>query len=144
MKSETIGSASGPPARVTPIADEATEFFWASGADGHLRILRCQRCRYFVHPPVEYCPGCGGRGVAPEVVSGRARLYSFTVNHQPWDGDSEPFVIGLVELAEQADVRLLTNIVGVDIDDVSIGMELVVVFERHGAAWLPMFTRPPS
>jgi uncharacterized OB-fold protein len=126
-------------ARVLPTTEEASAFFWTSGADGKLRFLRCQSCSYLIHPPTSYCPRCGGREAAPSEVSGRATLYSFTVNHQPWDGDVEPYVIGMVEIDDQPDIRLMTNIVGIEPAEVRIGMPLEVVFEEHDPVYLPLF-----
>ena len=125
--------------RVLPALDAATEFFWTGGAEGELRILGCDGCGYLIHPPTSYCPECGGRSASPTVLGGRGTLYSFTVNHQPWDGDPEPYVIGIVELTEQAELRLMTNIVGISPDDVYIGMPVEVTFEEHGPVALPVF-----
>jgi uncharacterized OB-fold protein len=72
-------------------------------------------------------------------VSGRATLHSVTVNHQPWDGTGDVYVIGLVAIDEQPDVRLTTNIVGIDADDVRIGMPVEVVFEDHAPVFVPLF-----
>lgn len=131
------------PVRVLPELDGPTGFFWTSGADGRLRLLRCEQCSHLIHPPAPYCPACRGRAASPAVVSGNATLYSFTVNHQPWDGSPEPYVIGIVEIEEQADVRLTTNIVDVDPDELWIGMPLEVLFEDHDPVHLPLF-RPRS
>ena len=125
--------------RVLPTLDEPSAFFWTSGRDGTLRFLQCTDCSYLVHPPAPICPKCHGRSTAPAAVSGRATVHSFTVNHQPWDGNAEPYVIGLVEIAEQPDVRLTTNIVGIDPDDVRIGMPVEVVFEDHAPVFVPLF-----
>lgn len=131
------------PFRVLPATSGRTAFFWTSGADGRIRFLRCSSCAYFIHPPTSYCPRCGGREAAPDVVGGTGTLYSFTVNHQAWDGVGDTYVIGIVELDEQVDLRLMTNIVGVASDDVHIGMPVEVVFEDHGEVHLPLF-RPAA
>ena len=68
------------------------------------------------------CPRCHSRDVAPAVVSGRGTVHSFTVNHQPWDGVGDTYVIALVALAEQEDVRLTTNLVDIEPETVRIGM----------------------
>lgn len=125
--------------RVLPTTEELSGFFWTSGSDGKLRFLRCSSCSYLIHPPAPICPQCYGRDAEPAVVSGLATVHSFTVNHQPWDGAGDVYVIGLVEIAEQADVRLTTNIVGIDPDDVRIGMPVEVVFEDHDPVFLPLF-----
>ena len=125
--------------RVLPAVDELSGFFWTSGADGRLRFLRCSSCSYLVHPPAPVCPQCLGRELAPDTVSGLATLHSFTVNHQPWDGVGDVYVIGLVEIDDQPGVRLTTNIVGCDPDDVRIGMRVEVVFEDHAPVFVPLF-----
>jgi uncharacterized protein len=127
------------PVRVLPPADGPTGFFWRSGADGVLRFLRCGSCSYFIHPPTSYCPQCGGRDAEPQAVSGRAVLQSFTVNHQPWDGTDDRYVIGVVDIEEQAGLRFMTNIVGTEPEDVYIGMRVEVVFEDHDPIFLPLF-----
>ena len=78
-----------PPFRVLPALSDENRFFWTSGADGRLRFLRCGGCGYYLHPPSPRCPRCGGAELAPDPVSGRGTVHSFTVNHQPWDGNPD-------------------------------------------------------
>ena len=127
------------PFRVQPALDDENRFFWTSGADGRLRFLRCQGCGYYLHPPSPRCPQCGSRELAPEPVSGDGEVFSYTVNHQPWDGGTEPWVIALVALPEQEGLRLTTNIVGCPPEDVRIGMAVRVAFEQHDQVWFPLF-----
>jgi uncharacterized OB-fold protein len=126
--------------RPLPVVTRSTEAFWTGGARGELLIHRCQACGYLVHPPAGFCPVCEGRDVLPEPVSGRATVATFTVNHQKWEPDLEvPYVMALVELDEQPDVRLATNIVNCPVDDVAIGMPVRVLFEQHEEIWVPLF-----
>jgi uncharacterized OB-fold protein len=127
------------PFRLLPALDDDNRFFWTSGADGQLRLLRCGGCRYYLHPPLPRCPRCGSRELAPEVVSGRGEVCSFTVNHQPWDGHPDPYVIAWVSLPEQEGLRLTTNIVGCEPADVRIGMPVQVTFEHRDPVWFPLF-----
>jgi uncharacterized protein len=127
------------PFRVLPELTPQTEFFWTSGRDGSLRFLQCQACGYYIHPPTPRCPACLGTDVLPVVVSGRATLHSFTVNHQSWIRGSEPYVIGLVAIEEQPELRLTTNVVECPIDELMIGMALSVCFEERDDVWLPLF-----
>jgi uncharacterized OB-fold protein len=133
------GAARGPAIRVLPRLDDTNRFFWTSGQDGRLRFLRCGACRRYVHPPVPRCPYCLESALVPEVVSGTGVVHSFTVNHQQWIPGSEPYVIGLVTIAEQDDVRLTTNLVDIAPDDVRIGMPVDVTFEQAEDVWLPLF-----
>jgi uncharacterized OB-fold protein len=128
------------PFRVLPRLTDDNRHVWTGGADGELRLSRCQTCHYWIHPPVGVCPDCLGRDVAPDVASGRGTVASFTINHQPWyPGLDPPYVIAMVELDDQPSVRLTTNIVGCDVDDVRIGMPVRAVFERYDDVWIPFF-----
>jgi uncharacterized OB-fold protein len=132
------------PFRVLPRVTRDNQHFWTGGADGRLRFLRCRACGYYIHPPVPICPRCLSKELGPEAVSGRARVVTFTVNHQPWyPGLDPPYVIALVEIEEQADLRLMTNILNCDVDGVEIGMAVVVTFEQHEDVWIPLFEPAP-
>jgi len=136
--------ARGPSIRVLPRLDATNSFFWTSGQDGRLRFLRCGACHRLVHPPAPRCSYCLHDALAPDVVSGHATLHSFTVNHQQWIPGSDPYVIGLVTIAEQDDVRLTTNVVDCDADHLRVGMALEVVFEQAEDVWLPLFRPRPE
>ena len=128
------------PFRVLPRVTTDNEHFWTGGSQGELRFLRCRACGYYIHPPAPVCPRCLSRDVAPEAVSGRARVATLTVNHQPWyPGLDPPYVIAIVEIEEQTDVRLMTNIVNCEVDRVEIGMAVTVTFEQHDEVWIPLF-----
>ncbi len=97
-------------------------------------------CDALVHPPVPICPACRSRAWEPRAVSGRATVVGFTVNHHQWLPDFEPpYVIANVALDEDPSVRLTTNIVGCEPDDVHIGQRVAVRFEQHDDVWLPLF-----
>lgn len=127
------------PFRVLPALDEHNEFFWTAGSDDVLRFLQCQHCGYYLHPPTPRCPRCWSVEVRAVDVSGRGEVFSFTVNHQSWDGSTDPYVIGVVKLDEQDDLRITTNIVGCDPEEVAIGQRVEVVFEHWDPVWLPLF-----
>lgn len=128
------------PARSLPAIDLDSRPFWTGGAEGQLLIHRCADCEYYVHPPVPFCPRCESRSVAPQPVSGRGTVFSFTVNHKAWLPDLPvPYVLALVTLAEQDDVRLVTNIVGCAPEEVTFGMEVEAVFEPVEDLWVPLF-----
>ncbi|MEX5634861.1 thiolase C-terminal domain-containing protein [Parafrankia sp. FMc2] len=126
--------------RPLPEITPATEWFWKSGADGKLRVQGCDDCGQLVHPPVPICPRCRSRSHAPTEVSGRATVVGFTINAQQWSpAFTPPYVIANVALAEDASVRLTTNITGCEPTDVHIGQEVAVRFEQHEDVWLALF-----
>ncbi len=126
--------------RLLPQLTPVNEWFWTSGADGRLRVQGCQDCKALVHPPAPICPRCRSRSWAPTEVSGRGTVVAFTINHHPWlPGFDPPYAVANVALAEDPTVRLTTNIVGCDPDEVHIGQEVAVRFEQHEDVWLPLF-----
>ena len=131
--------------RTLPVIDRDNEAFWTWGREGKLAIHRCANCACFVHPPVPFCPCCESRDVAPQPVSGRGRIVTFTVNPKPWVPDiSAPYVLAPVALEEQDEVRLATNIIGCAAEDVRFDMEVEVVFEAAEDLWIPLFRPVPS
>jgi uncharacterized OB-fold protein len=125
--------------RILPLVTDENRAFWTGGARGELLILRCRACGRWIHPPTSSCAACGGE-LRAEPVSGRGTVFTFTVNAQPFDSTIPlPYVIALVELVEQADLRLLTNVVNCAPGDVTIGMPVHVIFEDRGEIFLPVF-----
>jgi len=126
--------------RPLPELTPFNEWFWTSGADGQLRIQGCADCSTLVHPPTPICPACGSRSWHPTVMSGRGTVVGSTVNQHQWLPSFEPpYSIAIVALAEDPGVRLTTNVVGCDPDDVHIGQDVAVRFEQHEDVWLPLF-----
>ncbi len=127
------------PPRKLPLLEPDTAFFWTSGADGHLRILRCGHCGHWQHPPLPRCPVCHGDDLAPQKVSGKGRVISFTVNHQAWtDGQVDPFVFAVIELDEQRELYLFSNVLAAP-DVLRVGIPVHVTFEQQEDVWLPLF-----
>jgi uncharacterized OB-fold protein len=127
-------------ARPLPELSQDVAFFWESGADGILRMLQCSDCEYWIHPPGPLCPICFSREIAPQPLSGRAVVATFTINRHQWNPSVEvPYNIAIVELIEQEGLRLTTNIVGCDIDDLYVDMPVQVEFESIEDLWLPVF-----
>jgi uncharacterized protein len=78
----------------------------------------------------------------PTPVSGRGRVVTFTVNHQPWIPElAEPYIVAIIELEEQAGLRFLSNVIDCPPDEVEIGMPVRVVFEQVEDVWIPLFER---
>ena len=128
--------------RVLPRLDAENRFFWTGGADGQLRLMRCQDCAAFIHPPRPVCRQCLSENVAPEVVAGTGTVDTFTVNYQEWrPGLEVPYVIARVAIDGAPGVYLTTNIVGCSVDAVQIADRVRVTFEQQGEIYLPLFEK---
>lgn len=125
--------------RIIPPLDDKNRAFWTGGATGELLIQRCTGCRRWAHPPADGCPACGER-LAPEAVAGTGSIFTLTVNHQQYHPEvPPPYVIAIVVLDEQDDLRLPTNIVQADPETLDCGTRVRVLFEQHGDAFVPVF-----
>lgn len=131
--------------RKLPLVTPDTAAFWQGGATGRLHLHRCHDCTRWFHPPAPVCPRCNSLWVAGQPVSGRGTVLSVTVNHQAWTSDvTAPCAVAIVELAEQAGLRLLSNVVGLPPEQVQIGLPVQVRFEQQEDVWLPLFEPAPA
>ena len=77
--------------------------------------------------------------MVPCPVSGRGTVKTFTVNYQSWlPGLNQNFIFAAVELPEQAELYVFSNILAPP-ESVHIGLPVKVCFEHREDVWLPMF-----
>lgn len=131
-------------ARLAPTITPDTQFFWDGVTDGHLLIQRCSSCGTLRHPPRPMCPTC--RSLAWDTIesSGQGTVYSAVIpHHPPLPWFPEAFTVALVDLAEG--VRLVTNLVGIDPREVTLGLAVRVRFELFDDGLvLPLFEPDPQ
>jgi len=128
------------PFRVLPKISDDDRPFWTGGERGELLLPRCKNCNRWHSPPAPLCPHCLSKALAFVPLSGRGKVYSFTINVQAWNPTFEhPYVIAVIELEEQSDLRLVSNIYGCPPESVEIGMPVSVFFEAFEDVWLPLF-----
>lgn len=128
--------------RPLPLADQTSAGFWDAARGGRLAIQRCAACRRWNHAPTLACPACGGLDLSFEPVSGLGRLHSWTVLMDapaPGFQDRLPLIVGVVELPEQADLQIVTNILEAEAADLRLDLPVEVTFEPVGDAVLPQF-----
>jgi uncharacterized OB-fold protein len=124
-----------------------TRHFWEGAAEHRLVMLRCQACGFWLHPPRPICRRCRSWDLGPEDVSGRGSLYTYTVTETPFHpywADKVPYVVAVVTLEEQPDLRVITNVVDCPEDELRVGLPLVVTFvDAAPGLTLPVF-RPAA
>jgi uncharacterized OB-fold protein len=120
----------------------ANRFFWQGAARNKLLVQRCGACGHLSHPAPVRCPVCLSPDLAPAEMSGRGTIFSFTIIRRafhPGFAADLPYVVALVQLAEQPALHLITNIVGCATEQVRIGMEVAAEFEPYGDYARPVF-----
>jgi uncharacterized OB-fold protein len=102
--------------------------FWDAARHHELKLQRCAACRHFMYYPRERCPACFSDRLEWERVSGRGKVYSYTVVRRASSrafGDA-PYVLAIVELAEGP--HMTTNIVAPP-ERVRVDMPVEVFFD---------------
>lgn len=128
--------------RKLPALNADNRAFWQGGKQGELLIHRCAACSRYFHPPAPLCAHCASFEVAPEAVSGKGKVLSYTINHQAWTPDLvEPYVVAIIELVEQPGLQFVSNVVGLPVTDVHIDMPVRVSFLNVEDVWLPLFEK---
>ncbi|MCV7231637.1 OB-fold domain-containing protein [Mycobacterium branderi] len=93
--------------------------------DGKLMLCRCDDTGKWIHPPLERSRFTGGP-VHFEQVSGAGTIFSYIVVRQPLvPGRMPPYVIGIVELAEQPGLRI-SAVIAADPAAVRIGQPVTM------------------
>ena len=112
-------------------------------ATSQLRIAHCDKCARWVHPAAGECRNCGGP-LAARPVSGHGTVFTYTVNYHAFNPElPTPYVIALVELAEQSGLRVAANIVDCEPDSVTCGMR-VEALPEPGPGGAPRFAPAAS
>lgn len=119
-----------------PLVLPGDEPFWEAAAAGRLLVKRCADCARLHWYPRPLCPFCMSERTEWLQASGRGRILSYSISRK---AGPVPYAIAYVALEEG--VTMMSNIVDCDLDALSIGQALRLVFKAtDGGPPLPMFT----
>jgi uncharacterized OB-fold protein len=121
--------------------DELVAAFWEHCAQGRLCFQRCTDCGTWRHLPRILCAKCGSPKWQWTPSSGRGRIFSWTVTHQPLVKnfpEAVPYAVIVVELEEG--VRMVAGLRAMPPSELALDGPVEVVFEdAGGGARLPFF-----
>lgn len=115
--------------RSLPAISPETKPFWDACRGHRLIVQRCRSCSKFQTYYRAFCCHCWSRDVEDVDVPGTGTVWAFTIAYQnktPGWEDFVPYVLAAVELDEG--VKLMTNVINTNPEDVSIGMPVRVTF----------------
>lgn len=97
---------------------------------GNLLGSRCRGCGAHFFPVREACAGCLSQDLETVAFSTDGVLYTYTVVRQSIPAFEVPYILGYVDFPEG--VRIMGQIAGIEPDDITIGMPMVLSIEPFG------------
>ena len=113
-----------------PANAELSRPFWDAARRHELVMPRCKNCANLHFYPREQCPNCYSSDTEWVPVSGKGRVYSYTVIYQPAHRSFQPdtpYVYAMIQLDEGT--RIPANLVECEVGDAAIDMRVEAVFE---------------
>lgn len=107
---------------IEPPADPDLQTFWDGTRGQRLLLPRCTSCGTVFWHPRTTCPSCLSEALEWDAASGEGTVHAVTVNHRP-----EHYAVALIDLAEGP--RLMSNVVGIEPDEVTVGMPVTLTWE---------------
>ena len=127
----------------SPLPEYGAEPYWQGCDRGELVMQRCSDCERLRWTPSPLCPDCGSDAHVWSALSGRGKLTTWTVITHPVHPaavDLVPYIVAEIELAEQADLRMIAALVDIDPEAITFDLPVEVVFRHHhNRQQLPVF-----
>jgi uncharacterized protein len=134
-------------ARFEPVATEATDVFWAATREQRYLVQWCTSCSKPIFYPREACPWClASDALEWKASNGTGTVHAVSVQYRPGNPamrDQVPYAVALVELdagADDATIRVMSNVVNCDPEGVRVGDQVNIVWEElSDGRNLPLF-----
>jgi len=104
-----------------------TSKFWQGLKEGKIYATKCQKCGRLHFPPVADCGDCGSSNVKWTELDGEGEIETFTqvvVKPASFSNESN-YIVAIARLKEG--VRALAWLIGVEREDVQVGMKVRLV-----------------
>ena len=104
-----------------------TSKFWQGLKEGKIYATKCQKCGKLHFPPVADCGDCGSSNVKWTELEGEGEIETFTqvvVKPASFSNESN-YIVAIARLKEG--VRALAWLIGVEREDVQVGMKVRLV-----------------
>ena len=115
-----------------PTIDPDSKIYWESAKDNKLMVqYSLDTEEYFLYSK-QLTNASDSKNIVWKEVSGKGKIYSFTVVHVPAGPafkEDTPYIVASIELDGGA--RIISNILTDNIADISIGDKVSVVFEKQ-------------
>ncbi|MEL7157922.1 MAG: OB-fold domain-containing protein [Actinomycetota bacterium] len=120
-----------------PARDGLDQPYWTGTTNHQLWVQQCDDCATFQWGPEWMCHACQSFDVGWTEVEPTGRIYSWQRPHHPVHpalADQGPYLVVLVELPQAGNIRMVGNLLGDPLQEVTIGAPVTAVFEDHAEA----------
>ena len=128
-----------------PHLTKENEPYWHALKQHELRLPKCNACGFIWHPPASnVCPNC----LMPDNfefarLSGRGKIWGWLRMHQAYfKGFDAPYNIIYVELEERPGLRMISNLVEYEEEQLRCDQPVEVVFDDVTPEWTLAKFRP--
>jgi hypothetical protein len=130
-----------PESKWIPEPSEASQPFFDGVTAGKLRLQVCSECKTWHYPVIRICSACGSNTIEWRDTKGKGTVYSHSrlqrVTHPRHEGRL-PIIVAQVDIDEG--LRLFTNLIGTQPEDVRVGDSVEIDFEAlPDGGLLPVF-----
>lgn len=136
--------AKPPPLGMPLVTNAWTAPFWEAAAKRELLLPRCVTCGRYRFPPTPFCPYCHKQAIDWVAAPEEAFLHSYTIVARaivPGTESSLPYVPAIVEFPTADNVRLITNIIGVKLNSITVGQKVFLCWhDLPDGGSVPVFT----
>ncbi|MFB6395477.1 Zn-ribbon domain-containing OB-fold protein [Polymorphospora lycopeni] len=122
------------------VLDRDTAPFWAAARQRRLTYQTCDACAAVVFFPRRHCPGCLSAALTWHDSAGLGEVYTYSVvrnSRDPRFADRVPYCVAWIDLDEG--FRMMSNVVEVDPDAITVGLRVRVDWRASGDWLLPVF-----
>jgi uncharacterized OB-fold protein len=105
--------------------------FWEGCKNGELKMQKCTECGHIRYPIGPVCTKCLSGDFEWANLSGKGTIFNYIIVHQKYNAafaDDLPYNVIMVQLDEGT--RMFSNLVGVENNEIKIGMKVEATFEK--------------
>ena len=126
-------TAPAPYLKPVPEPTELNREFWDGMRRHEFLVPRCLECGHYGWVPYPACRRCLSERQEWTPVSGRATVYSYTVVHRgpgAFNADAPYAIVAAALVEDPKYCVVLGNTVGIRHEDLQVGAEVRIVFEK--------------
>lgn len=126
--------------RFYPRISNDTAKFWDGCRQHRLCFQKCSFCGNTLWPAAAFCPECGSPKLEQVELSGKGKIYSFTIFYRAFDPQFEPdlpYVVASIDLDDGP--TIISNIIHYKPSELKCDARVRLVWKDEEETTLPLF-----